>query len=314
MRCIHWLLLLLCCAAVQAAEVDEAFVKETAAESGWSEQQIRQWLGQAEKQPRILEAISRPAEGKAWKDYRPIFLQPGRIEGGKRFLRDHALALRRAENQYGVPAAIITAIIGVETRYGRHAGRYRVLDALYTLGFHYPKRGAFFRKQLKALFKLTRQQGLDVLALKGSYAGAMGYGQFIPTSYLAYAVDFDEDGHADLLQSVEDAIGSVAHYLARHGWQRNQPVVRALRPPRPVPEIKPRKMKPDTTLEQIFQQGFVLAGEPLPGELEAVIVRLHGPQGDEYWAGFRNFYAITRYNHSPLYAMAVSHLAEAIAR
>ncbi len=308
------LALLLCWPPLQAAEVDANFIREAARQSGYTEEQIRAWMAQAEKKTSILEAISRPAEGKAWKDYRPIFLQPGRVEGGRRFMQVHHLALRRAENQYGVPAEIITAIIGVETRYGRHAGRYRVLDALYTLGFHYPKRGEFFRKQLLALFKLARQQGLDVLALKGSYAGAMGYGQFIPTSYLEYAVDFDEDGHADLLGSAEDAIGSVAHYLARHGWQRNQPVIRRLRPPRPVPVVKPRKMKPDTTVEAILQQGFVLEGAPLPGELEAVIVRLKGQRGDEYWLGTRNFYAITRYNHSPLYAMAVSQLAEAIAQ
>ncbi len=309
----HLLVGLLCWCSVQAA-VDESFVREAARKSGYDEAEIRHWLSQARKQDSILKAISRPAEGKAWKDYRPIFLQRDRIEAGRAFLRQHAHALRRAENQYGVPPEIVTAIIGVETRYGRHAGRYRVLDALYTLGFHYPRRGAFFRKQLIALFELARKQQLDLASLKGSYAGAMGYGQFIPTSYLAYAVDFDHDGQADLLGSVEDAIGSVAHYLARHGWQRGQPIVRALQPPEPPPAVKARKMKPDTTLAAIVEQGFRIRGEPPPLSLPAVLLRMQGERGDLYWAAFDNFYAITRYNHSPLYAMAVTELAHAIAR
>ncbi len=309
------LLLLMCLLVVTPVRaVDDVFVRQAAEQSGYSEQQIRHWLEQAERKQSILDAISRPAEGKAWKDYRPIFLQPGRIDAGRAFMREHAFALQRAENRFGVPAEVITAIIGVETRYGRHAGRYRVLDALYTLGFHYPRRGAFFRRQLLALFRLAREQQLDVLALKGSYAGAMGYGQFIPTSYLEYALDFDDDGRADLLGSVEDAIGSVANYLARHGWQREQPIVRRLQPPVPVPEIQPRKMKPDTTLAEVLARGFRLDGPPLDERLPVVVVRLRGAQGDEYWAGFDNFYAITRYNHSPLYAMAVTQLAEAIAQ
>jgi len=197
----------------------QAFIAALADKDQFSRAALETLFRQARLQQRILDAIARPAEGKPWYQYRPIFLTGKRIRLGVEFRHRHRAALARAERQYGVPAAIITAIIGVETFYGRHAGHYRVIDALATLGFNYPKRGGFFRQELRHFLLLTREQGLSPRDLVGSYAGAMSMPQFMPSSFRSYAVDFDGDGVKDIWSSPVDAIGSVANYLSRHGWE-----------------------------------------------------------------------------------------------
>ena len=194
------------------------FAAEMARDHGFSEEGIIRVIGQAEYKQSIIDAISRPAERVlTWAEYQDIFLTDRRVRAGHDFMMEHKDALIRAQEIYGVPPVIITAIIGVETMYGQIRGSYRVLDALSTLAFDYPPRSRFFRKELKEFLLLVREQNQDITDLKGSYAGAMGYGQFIPSSYRAYAIDFDDDGVIDIWNNPTDAIGSVANYFARHG-------------------------------------------------------------------------------------------------
>lgn len=207
------------------ANVDE-FIAEMTRDYGFASEQLRDLFKQAERKQAILDAISRPAERvKPWKEYRPIFLTDSRVAQGVDFWRENEAALSRAEAEYGVPAEIIVAIIGVETFYGRNTGSHRVIDALSTLGFDYPPRQPFFRQQLKEFLLLTREEQVDPLTLKGSYAGAMGLPQFMPSSFRAYAVDFDGDGHIDIWNNPTDAIGSAASYFKQHGWAAGEPVV-----------------------------------------------------------------------------------------
>ena len=214
-----------------------------------------------------------------------------------------------AEAKYGVPKEIITAIIGVETYYGSRQGSYRVLDSLSTLAFDYPKRPIFWR-ELKALFALAEAEGVDPGTVKGSYAGAMGYGQFIPTSYLAYAVDGDGDGKRDLWGNPVDAIHSVANYFSRHGWKTGEPVTQRVSVTgEDWKELANKSRSPDWTVAQLTKAGVALSS-PVSPEKPATLVHLEGKQGDEYWLGEYNFYVITRYNHSRLYAMAVYQLSE----
>lgn len=288
----------------------ETFAAEMAERHGFDPSRIRETLAGAERRQDILDAISKPAEAKPWYEYRPIFLTPSRIGGGIEFWDEHEDLIARASREYRVDPAIIVAIIGVETRYGEITGRYRVLDALSTLAFHYPPRSSFFRRELEEFFLLGRDEPFEVSEVKGSYAGAMGYGQFIPSSYRAYAVDFNGDGGRDLWRPA-DAIGSVANYFREHGWRQGEPIaVRAETAPnaRPVPDAP---LKPEWTLAELERRGFKPATSVDAG-LEATLITLEQPDGEEHWLGFHNFYVITRYNRSPLYAMAVLQLSRAI--
>jgi membrane-bound lytic murein transglycosylase B len=260
----------------------------------------------------IIDAMTRPAEKKPWHEYRQIFINARRIDGGVEFRKEHARILERAEEKYGVPAEIVTAIIGVETLYGRNTGRHRVVDALATLAFDYPPRSAFFRGELEQYLLLAREENLDPLALTGSYAGALGKPQFIPSSYRNYAVDFDGDNRRDLLDNVADAIGSVANYLSVHHWRRGQPVASRIRPDARIPaELIARGIKPHTSVADFAALG-INTEDPLPPEAMAAVIELEGADGPEYWLGLDNFYSITRYNRSSLYAMAVYQLATEI--
>ncbi|NIN36444.1 MAG: lytic murein transglycosylase B [Gammaproteobacteria bacterium] len=266
------------------------------------------------KSQRVLNAISRPAERLPWYEYRKIFIQNERVDGGIDFWQRNRETLARAEETYGVPAHIIVAIIGVETRYGNYTGRDRVMDALSTLAFHYPKRSKFFRGELEQYLLLTREQNLDPLSIKGSYAGAMGMPQFIPSSYRNYAVDFDRDGKADIWNNPVDVIGSVASYFNRHGWQPGKQIAI----PASVQGDKYRQLirddlKPDVDTAVINDYGingeFKIKDEP---QLKVLSLET-GEDTEEIWLCFQNFYVITRYNHSALYAMAVFQLSEMIA-
>lgn len=294
---------------------------------GFNGDHIRALLADAKRQDAILKAIARPAEKTLnWAQYRRIFVQADRVADGVDFARAHAKALARAKKVYGVPPSIILAILGVETRYGQREGSYRALDALATLGFDYAPRGAFFRKQLEALFEMEKQAHINPATITSSYAGALGYPQFIPTSYQAYAVDFNGDGKIDLVHSAADAIGSVANYFHQHGWQPGLPVAaRAHVSGDGYQALTTKGYEPSFTLAQARKSGVVavscrnarLSSEfcfDLPGDTPVALLDLDGDEGHEFWLVTRNFYVITRYNHSDLYAMAVTQLASHLAQ
>ena len=289
-----------------------AFVAEAASLSGLSQPEVRAWLDQARYQQSIINAITRPAEGKPWKDYRPIFITADRINAGRSFYAEHRGELERISTQTGVPAQYIVAIIGVETSYGRITGTYRVLDALYTLGFFYPRREEFFRSELAQLFALSKEEKLDLATLKGSYAGAMGWGQFMPSSYRKFGKDGDGDGKRDLVVSSRDAFASIANYFVGFGWKSGTPpFVPAVASAGAQPFV-PGDFEAKYSLAELAAKGYRPVDANAP-DLPATLLTLEGANGPEYWIGYQNFYVITRYNRSPMYAMAVHQLAQAIA-
>ena len=263
-------------------------IDELVNEHGFEESFVINVLKQAKKRKTALNSVARPAEKtKTWDDYRAIFLKKKRISDGKKFIQNNITVLERAEKDFGVPKEVITAILGVETDYGNIMGSYRVIDSLTTLGFDDPRRSKFFKSELIQFFILTRENNLDILKVKGSYAGAMGYGQFISSSYRAYAIDFDGDGYVDLFNSLEDAIGSTANYLKRHGWKKEGSIVT-----RVYPNNVRKFYKPHESLTQFIPLTFTENGEEL------------------HFVGDDNFRAIARYNISDVYAMAVYYLSE----
>ncbi|MGI9322543.1 MAG: lytic murein transglycosylase B [Pseudomonadales bacterium] len=303
-----------CLAAGNYAERDDvhAFVQELVAEEGFEEQALLDLFRQAEYKQSIVDAISRPAEKThTWATYQDIFLTDLRKRRGLAFMRQNRNALAAAYETYGVPPVVVTAIIGVETMYGRITGSFRVLDALSTLGFDYPPRAKFFRQELKSFILLAREERQPATSLTGSYAGAMGLGQFIPSSYRHYAVDFDNDGFRDIWNNRTDAIGSVANYLAEHGWRRDEPITLRVAGSRAPSDIYNVSLKPGITVDEL--RGLGVSGTGLlPGDEVVSPVLLKGKEGDEHWLGLNNFYVITRYNRSRLYAMAVVQLSESL--
>lgn len=297
----------------------EAFAEKAAGKYQLDPQQVLAWLEQAEFKQSIVDAISRPAEAKPWYLYRPIFLTEERIDQGVEFWQEHAAEIGHASDRFGVDPQVIVAIIGVETFYGRITGSYRVLDALATLAFHYPDTGndrsEFFASELMNFFALGVKENIPVDAVTGSYAGAMGLGQFMPSSYLEYAVDMDGDGRRDLWKSLDDIIGSVANYLHRHGWKKGEPIVYPLTATEgaKLELVADRDFKPQKSMLEVSEGGFASA-LPVDGDALVSIVRLQEEDALSYWLGFNNFYVITRYNRSPLYAMAVFDLSEEIRR
>ncbi|WP_404402337.1 lytic murein transglycosylase B [Idiomarina seosinensis] len=280
----------------------EAFIQEQISDYQFDEQQLRDWLAQADKNEQVLEAIQRPWEAKPWYQYYPIFLTDKRLQAGLEFWQQHQPILERAEQTYGIPASVIVAIIGIETFYGSYLGNYPVLDSLYTLAFHYPPRSSFFRSELSEYLRLARAENWQVKAQKGSYAGAMGLGQFISSSYRHYAVDFDNDGQRNIISNPADAIGSVANYFAEHRWQDDAPIATKPDQQQGWHKVADKGMKPDTTVGELRQQGFSIDSQYSDNQAVKVL-EFETLEGNEYWLGFDNFYAITRYNHSPLYAM-----------
>ena len=301
-----------------------ALVREVARDTGKSPTALNVLLDQAQRKQSILDAMGRPAEAKPWSGYRPIFLTDKRIDDGIAFYREHRALVERIGRQYGVEPQYIVAIVGVETFYGRITGKYKVLDALVTLGLYYPPRAAFFRGELKTLLELPDSHLAGPLdTLTGSYAGAQGWGQFMPSSIRDYAVDEDGDGRIDLKNSLPDILASVANYFARHGWVSGGDVAMRAQPDAAPKPITVTDAQPQWPLEQLEAWGYAPL-QPLrksqpsgqapfgPGELVS-LQTLQGENGPEYWFTFPNFYVITRYNRSPLYAMAVDQLAKAIA-
>ena len=265
-----------------------ALIDELVNEHGFDKNFVQEVLSNAEKKQKIIDSISKPAEFTwTWDRYKKLFIEEKRIKNGKLFINKNLKTLQRAEKDFGVPKEIITAIIGVETRYGKIQGSYRVIDSLLTLGFDYPRRSKFFREELVNFFLLTRENELDILDIKGSYAGAMGYGQFISSSYRAYAIDYDGDEKADLFNSVDDAIGSVANYLYVHGWKREGDIVYES-----FPNNVRKVFNPSSGLSKFIPLSFNEDGKALN------------------FIGDDNFIAITKYNISHFYAMAVYYLSE----
>ena len=292
----------------QRSDVQQ-FIDEMVEKHGFNRDELVSMLASAKKLDGVLEAISKPAEKVlTWKEYRPIFVTSKRIKGGNKFLKQHHETLQRAEKEYGVPAEIITAIIGVETYYGRMSGKTQVFDSLVTLGFDYPPRSRFFLSELEQFLLLTREEDVDVKDVRGSYAGAMGMPQFISSSYRHYAVDFDGDGKRDLWNNTADVIGSVANYFKVHGWKTGGQVVIPARINGSIEETR-NKLKPHTRIADLAAEG-VIPDAAVDDEEKATVITLKGKKGKEYWLGLDNFYVITRYNHSSLYSMAVYQLSQ----
>ncbi|MDB2705365.1 lytic murein transglycosylase B [Pseudomonadota bacterium] len=289
------------------------FIDEMVTKHQFERNELESLFEKVDVKQSILKAISRPAEKSIpWYDYRKIFITNKRIEGGVRFWQQYSDELAKAEQKYGVSAEIIVAILGVETRYGGNVGGYRVIDALSTLAFRYPPRSTFFRSELEHFLILTREENMSQLDPVGSYAGAMGLGQFMPSSYREYAVDFDDDQHRDIWTNPTDAIGSIANYLSRHGWLAGQSIVHptTLTKGEPI-ELLEKGYKPSLTRVELNNAGVTLSQLPY-GEDNIALISLTQKRGEEYWLARQNFYAITRYNHSRMYAMAVTQLANEI--
>ncbi|MGZ8095392.1 MAG: lytic murein transglycosylase B [Methylosarcina sp.] len=292
----------------------DVFIKEMALKHQFEESYLDDLFLSVELKPDIITKITLPAEKLPWHRYRKIFLTESRIRDGAQFWRDNAGALAAVEQRYGVPAHIIIAILGVETLYGQKTGNHRVIDALTTLAFAYPPRSQFFTGELENFLLLCREENLNPLDPLGSYAGAMGMPQFMPSSFRSYSADFDHDGRRDIWHNKNDVIASIANYFAHHGWQPGQPVAM---PARAVGDLYKTKLngnlKPDLIIEELQSAHVEISGYP-PLNSKVKLLAFEQEHGDELWAVFNNFYVITRYNHSPLYAMAVFQLSEAISK
>lgn len=297
-----------------SANKQAAFIEKMVSKHQFNEHYLTELFSQATPNQAILESIAKPWEAKPWFKYYPIFLTEKRLNKGLEFWQQYQTELAEVEKQTGVPAQIIVSIIGVETFYGSYLGKYTVFDALQTLAFNYPPRSTFFTSELEHLFLLAREEQFDITSLMGSYAGAMGWGQFIPSSYRAYAVDFDKDGQRDLLNNPLDAIASIANYFKRHGWQAGKPIAY----PASVKgsqynSLLSTSLKLKHTWQQVQDAGVGLSTESspeFPADTSVKLIEFELEQGKEYWLVFGNFYSITRYNHSPLYAMVVYQLSE----
>ena len=291
----------------------KSFIQQMVQQHQFTAEELQQWFAAIRPRPDIIEAISNPAEGKPWHVYRKIFIQEKRIAGGVTFWTEHRDLLERAERETGVPARIIVAILGVETLYNTYKGRYNVLESLATLSFDYPKRSKFFRRELEQFLLLAREERVDPLMLTGSYAGAMGGPQFISSSFRRYAVDFDNDDKRDIWSNPADMIGSVANYFKVHGWQQGQDIThRANVEGDQVTQVVEKGIKPQLSVAELEKMG-IRSSAKIDRDAKAAVIKLDLQTAPEYWLGLKNFYVITRYNHSPLYAMAVYQLSEEIA-
>jgi membrane-bound lytic murein transglycosylase B len=292
----------------------EQFATQVARRDGLNRRAVLEVLLQARAQPRIVDEISRPAERVLqWWQYRQIFLSDKRIAAGVEFWQQHRDALERVSAEEGVPPQYIVAILGAETYYGRITGSYRVLDALATLAFEYPPRSRFFSRELEQFLVLAHREKLDPLTVKGSYAGAMGPLQFMPSAYLRYGVDGNGDGTSDLFSDWDDIFASIGRYLHDCGWQAGGPVVADVRiDPGAAFQVDPDNLALDETIDGLNEQGVQVEADA-PGNTRVVLLLAQQQDGPTYRVGFNNFHALTRYNHSALYAMAVDELARAIA-
>ena len=292
-----------------------AFVNDVVARDQLSKKQVLALLRKGEPQPKIIEAMNRPAEKVTpWWEYHDRFLTEERISEGARFYSDHRASLERIASVRGIPPEYLVAIMGVETKYGKFVGHYRVLDALMTLAFDYPPRSDYFRAELEQFLLLYTEEHLDPLTVTGSYAGAMGVPQFMPSSYRNFAVDGNDDKKRDLWNDWDDILASIANYFAGHGWESGGPVLAETRlDPEPKFQIDTRNLELNETVDSLNAQGVAVLGSET-GATPAVLISAEQQDGPAYRVGFKNFYVITRYNRSARYAMAVHDLAVAIAQ
>jgi len=299
-------------ADIPSSETLDRFIAQMVKQHHFNEAELRNLFKSVDIQQSILDAMAKPAEGKPWYQYREIFLTDSRIDGGVKFWQENEKALKTVEQQYGVPAEIIIAIIGVETKYGAFTGKYRVIDALATLGFAYPKRSEFFLKELENFLLLSREEQMDPLQPFGSYAGAMGLSQFMPSSFRAYAADFDLDNKRHVWKNTSDAIASVANYFVENQWRRGEAITfKVSAKGDAYRQALTTGVKPDVTVGQLRKLRVEIP-KKLPDNQNAKLLSYPLINGEELWLGLHNFYVITRYNRSPLYAMAVYQLSEAI--
>lgn len=293
----------------------QALIASLERDGVYPEGELAAMFSTVKRQPKVVDAIGRPAEKtKEWKDYKQQFLSAERINKGLDFWQRYNKALTLASEQYGVPPEIIVAIIGVETKYGTSKGGFKIIEALSSLAFDYPPRAPFFRKELKTFLQLAKEQGLNPIETYGSYAGAMGYPQFMPSSWRNLAVDFDADGKIDLLNDPIDAIGSVANYFKANGWQNNAPITARARiiSDNYDDAANNKDLKALSTLPELAGKGLAAREGKWDAATPVNAIRLQGDNGAEFWLAFNNFYVITSYNRSLLYAMAVYQLSEAI--
>ncbi|MDG2155049.1 MAG: lytic murein transglycosylase B [Gammaproteobacteria bacterium] len=297
-----------------SADDRTVFIEEMTSQYGFDADFVSEVIANAETKQSIIDAMSRPAEKvKPWYEYRDIFITDQRINEGVDFWMLREETLQQASERTGVPMRMIAGIVGVETYYGRITGNYRVVDALSTLAFDYPPRATFFRNELKEYFLLSREEQLPIESIEGSYAGAMGPPQFIPSSYRAYAVDGDGDGRRDLLTNWDDILNSVGNYFKAHRWHDGEEVAIQATLPAGHPPLKSKnERKANKTLGELRGMGLLFESD-LPDSTPANLIVLEGRAGPEYWIGLHNFYVITRYNHSVMYGLAAYQLGEALA-
>lgn len=288
------------------------FYEQMQNDHNFTQAELDIWFNGVERNQKIIDNMNRPAEKVlTWQEYRNIFMKKDRIAQGVEFWQTHAETLAKAEQEFKVPASLIVGLIGVETRYGRIMGNHDIFRSLYTFAFHYPRRAKFFTKELASFLVLAREQGWQVGQMKGSYAGAMGYGQFMPSSYQMYAVDFDADGKIQLVDNVNDAIGSVASYIKRHRWQPDGPTVMSVTvKSSAVDKLLTKGMKPDVTLAELAAAGVNVPTDMADDTKVSFFKLDQGAQ--QYWLGFQNFYVVSRYNPRVFYTKAVLELADAI--
>jgi membrane-bound lytic murein transglycosylase B len=302
---------LLALAAGAAAALEPAQVAEVAAAAGMTSAEVEKYLGALTKDETVLTRMATPWEKKPWHQYRALFLTDARIQKGRAFRDANAEVLAKAEARYGVPAVVVLAILGVETMYGERMGEDVVARALFTLGFFHERRGAFFRSELGSFLRLAVDQGWSIADTRGSYAGAMGMGQFMPSSYQKWAVDFDDDGKIDLFRSPADAIGSVANYFAEHGWRKGEPALVDATVKGDVSALLKGGLELDRTVDQLRAAG-VTVDPSIDGAAKARLFSYEIPGGVEHRVGLHNFYVVTRYNKSTMYARAVLELASSL--
>ncbi len=313
--------LLVCCsliistnviAAIEETELFDKFVNNMVEKHQFDEAELKKLFQSVNNQPKIIETMTRPAEGLPWYKYRKIFMTDIRIQGGVKFWQENEASLAVVEEQYGVPTEIIIAIIGVETRYGNNMGHHKVIDALSTLAFNYPKRSPFFLKELENFLILCREEKMNPTEPIGSYAGAMGIPQFMPSSYRAYAADYENDQKRDIWSNPADAIASVANYFVNHHWVKGEGVIFPVTAKgNAYKKVLTKGLNPDQTWDKVQSMQVNSKLKIRPNEL-VKLLSYEQKQSNDLWVGLKNFYVITRYNHSPLYAMAVYQLSHAI--
>ncbi len=299
-------------AAIEETEGFIHFVDNMVKNHQFDEPKLKQLFKSVDIKDNIIKAMTRPAEGLPWYKYRKIFMNDRRIKGGVKFWKENEATLLAVEEKYGVPAEIISAIIGVETLYGGNTGHHRVIDALSTLAFAYPKRSKFFTAELENFLILCREEKMNPLDPTGSYAGAMGIPQFMPSSYRNFAADFEGDGKRDIWNNSADAIASVANYFVKHGWHKDEFVAFPVKANgNTYQKALSKGLKPEMTWLALQAMG-VDAMQLMKADEKVKLLVYQQQKGNDLWVGLHNFYVITRYNHSPLYGMAVYQLSQAI--